>query len=58
MMIEHNLGVINAADWVIDLSPEGGAEGGYVVAAGTPEDVAKVASSYTGRYLRDLLTPV
>jgi excinuclease ABC subunit A len=52
IVIEHNLDVIKAADWVIDLGPEGGARGGYVVAAGTPEAIAKVAASYTGRYLR------
>ncbi len=52
VIIEHNLDVIKAADWVIDLGPEGGAKGGYVVAAGTPEDIAKVDASYTGRYLR------
>ena len=51
-MIEHNLEVIRAADWVIDLGPEGGAAGGQVVACGTPEDVAAVDASYTGRYLR------
>ena len=51
IVIEHNLDVIRAADWVIDLGPEGGARGGEVVAAGTPEAVARVARSYTGRYL-------
>jgi excinuclease ABC subunit A len=55
IVIEHNLDVIKAADWVIDLGPEGGALGGYVVAAGTPEAIAKVEASYTGRYLRTLL---
>ncbi len=53
IIIEHNLDVIRAADWVIDLGPEGGALGGYVVAAGTPEAIAAVTESYTGRYLRD-----
>jgi excinuclease ABC subunit A len=52
IIIEHNLDVIKAADWVIDLGPEGGARGGSVVAAGTPEAVARVAASYTGRYLK------
>jgi excinuclease ABC subunit A len=47
--------VIKAADWVIDLGPEGGALGGYVVAAGTPEMIANVEASYTGRYLRGVL---
>jgi excinuclease ABC subunit A len=55
LIIEHNLDVIKAADWVIDLGPEGGAKGGEVVAAGTPEDVAKVQGSYTADYLRRVL---
>ncbi|MFO0832913.1 MAG: excinuclease ABC subunit UvrA [Phycisphaerales bacterium] len=55
VVIEHNLDVIKCADWLIDLGPEGGDNGGTVVAKGTPEDVAKVAASYTGRYLKDLL---
>jgi excinuclease ABC subunit A len=55
VVIEHNLEVIKTADWVIDLGPEGGSGGGRIVAEGTPEDVAKVAGSYTGQYLRDLL---
>jgi excinuclease ABC subunit A len=55
IIIEHNLDVIRAADWVIDLGPEGGALGGSLVAMGTPEDVAKVERSYTGRYLRNAL---
>jgi excinuclease ABC subunit A len=56
LVIEHNLDVIKTADWVIDLGPEGGPGGGAVVAAGTPEDVAAVPESHTGRYLRPLLT--
>ena len=52
LVIEHNLDVIKTADHIIDLGPEGGDEGGYVVAAGTPEEVAKVEGSYTGQYLR------
>jgi excinuclease ABC subunit A len=51
LVIEHNLDVIKTADWVIDLGPEGGDGGGEIVAAGTPEDVAKVKASYTGHYL-------
>ena len=57
LIIEHNLDVIKAADWVIDLGPEGGALGGSVVAAGTPEQVARVEGSHTGRYLRRVLVP-
>jgi len=55
VVIEHNLEVIKTADWVLDLGPEGGDAGGEVVAAGTPEDIAAVERSYTGRYLRELL---
>ncbi len=55
VVIEHNLDVIKTADWIIDLGPEGGDGGGEVVAAGTPDDVASVAGSYTGRYLAPLL---
>jgi excinuclease ABC subunit A len=54
-VIEHNLEVIKTADWIVDLGPEGGDGGGRVVAAGRPEDVAKVEGSYTGQFLRDLL---
>jgi excinuclease ABC subunit A len=56
LVIEHNLDVIKTADWLIDLGPEGGSGGGMVVATGTPEHVATVAESHTGRYLRDILT--
>src|SRR5579875_1342936 len=55
VVIEHNLDVIKQADWVVDLGPEGGEAGGEVVAAGTPEDVAAVAESHTGRFLAELL---
>ena len=55
IVIEHNLDVIRAADWVIDLGPEGGEAGGTVVAAGTPETVAAAKGSYTGQYLRGAL---
>ncbi|MGU7895954.1 hypothetical protein, partial [Escherichia coli] len=54
-IIEHNLDVIKTADWIIDLGPEGGAGGGRIVAAGTPEDVAKNPASVTGKYLGPLL---
>ncbi|HZS96833.1 MAG TPA: excinuclease ABC subunit UvrA [Terriglobales bacterium] len=54
-VIEHNLEVIKTADWVIDLGPEGGDRGGYVVGAGTPEVIAKLPNSYTGKYLAALL---
>ena len=55
VVIEHNLDVVKSADWVIDLGPEGGDRGGTVVAVGTPEEVATVASSYTGEVLAPLL---
>ncbi|HUF02872.1 MAG TPA: excinuclease ABC subunit UvrA [Aridibacter sp.] len=55
LVIEHNLDVIKTADWVIDLGPEGGIGGGSVVAEGTPEEIAKVAESYTGQYLKRYL---
>ncbi len=55
LVIEHNLDVIKTADHIIDLGPEGGDGGGFVVAAGTPEEVAQVEASYTGRYLKDYL---
>ena len=58
IVIEHNLDVIRSADHIIDLGPEGGDAGGEVVATGTPEDVARVETSYTGRFLRDLLPEV
>ena len=56
LVIEHNLDVIKTADWIIDLGPEGGSGGGTVVAEGTPEHVATVEHSHTGRYLRDVLS--
>jgi excinuclease ABC subunit A len=55
LVIEHNLDVIKTADHIIDLGPEGGDRGGTVVACGTPEEVAQVQASYTGRYLRKML---
>ena len=55
LVIEHNLDVIKTADWIVDLGPEGGLRGGEIVAAGTPEDVARIERSHTGRYLKPLL---
>ena len=55
LVIEHNLDVIKQADWIVDLGPHGGEAGGEVIAAGPPEDVAQVAESYTGQFLRALL---
>jgi len=55
LVIEHNLSVIKNADWIIDLGPEGGEKGGYIVAEGTPEEIAKNKNSYTGKYLREVL---
>lgn len=55
IVIEHHLDVIKSADWVIDLGPEGGDRGGQVVAVGTPEDVAKVKGSFTGKFLKEIL---
>ena len=54
LLIEHNLDVIKRADWVIDLGPGAGSQGGRIVAVGTPEDVAQSTESVTGKYLRDL----
>jgi excinuclease ABC subunit A len=55
LVIEHNLDVIKSADWVIDMGPEGGAAGGEVVATGTPEEIAAIPASYTGRFLANVL---
>lgn len=55
IVIEHHLDVMKSADYIIDMGPEGGNEGGYVVAEGTPEQVAQVEASHTGRYLRSVL---
>ncbi|MFQ6775097.1 excinuclease ABC subunit UvrA [Cereibacter sphaeroides] len=57
VVIEHNLDVVKTADWIIDIGPEGGDGGGKIVAEGTPEEVAKVEASHTGRYLRNMLKP-
>ena len=55
LVIEHNLDVIKSSDYIIDLGPEGGAYGGEILTTGTPEQVAKVAKSHTGRYLKEVL---
>lgn len=55
LIIEHNMDIIKSADWVIDMGPEGGDAGGQVVAEGTPEDIVKCATSYTGKFLAEKL---
>ena len=55
LVIEHNLDVIKTADWLIDLGPEGGSGGGLIVGTGTPEDIASIHGSHTGRFLAPLL---
>mgnify|MGYP003317731982 FL=1 len=55
IVIEHNLDVIKSADWIIDLGPEGGNEGGEIIASGTPESVSKFKKSYTGKFLSKVL---
>ena len=55
IVIEHHLDVIKSADYIIDMGPEGGSGGGYVVAEGTPEQVSRVEASHTGKYLREVL---
>ena len=55
VVIEHNLDVIKRADWLIDIGPEGGSGGGEIVGAGTPEDIARIKRSHTGRFLKQLL---
>ena len=57
IVIEHNLDVIKCADWIIDMGPEGGGQGGQVVAVGTPEEIAAQLDNWTGQYLRPLLGP-
>ena len=56
VVIEHNLDVIKTADYIVDMGPEGGVKGGNIVAEGKPEDVCKVKGSYTGQFLKPLLT--
>jgi excinuclease ABC subunit A len=55
LVVEHNMEVIKSADWVIDLGPEGGKEGGHLVFEGTPEGLSKAKGSYTGEFLRGKL---
>ena len=55
IVVEHNLDLVKAADWVIDLGPEGGVAGGQLLAEGRPEDVAQVKESYTGQHLKEML---
>jgi Excinuclease ATPase subunit len=55
IVIEHNLDVIKTADWIVDMGPEGGAEGGKIIAEGSPEQVAQIENSYTGKFLKNLI---
>jgi len=55
IIIEHNIDVIKSSDWIIDLGPEGGDEGGDIIAEGTPERVTKIKKSYTGRFLKEVI---
>ncbi len=55
VVIEHNLDVMAVSDWIVDLGPEGGEEGGRIVSEGTPDEIIKVSESYTGRYLKSAL---
>jgi excinuclease ABC subunit A len=55
LIIEHNLDVIKSADWIIDLGPEGGSKGGNIIGEGTPEQIAKIPASFTGKYLKKIL---
>ncbi|MCH7605093.1 hypothetical protein IID24_03860, partial [Patescibacteria group bacterium] len=55
VVIEHNLDFIKNSDWIIDLGPDGGDAGGYIVAEGTPEEIARNKKSYTGEYLKKLM---
>jgi excinuclease ABC subunit A len=57
VVIEHNLDVVKTADWIVDIGPEGGDGGGMIVGEGTPEDIAIIEASHTGRYLKDMLSP-
>jgi excinuclease ABC subunit A len=55
LIIEHNLDVIKSADWIVDLGPEGGSKGGNIIGEGTPEQIAKIPASFTGKYLKKIL---
>ena len=55
IIVEHNLDIIKSADYIIDLGPEGGEKGGYIIAEGKPEEIVKVKESYTGKYLSRVL---
>ena len=55
IVIEHNLDVIKTADWVIDIGPNGGINGGQIIGQGTPEDLIKIKESHTGKYLKKIL---
>ena len=55
IVIEHNLDVVKTADWIVDIGPNGGAQGGEIIAEGTPEDIVKVKSSHTGKFLKKML---
>ncbi len=57
IIIEHNLDIIKSSDWVIDLGPEGGDDGGEVIAIGTPEQIIKNTQSYTGKFLNEIINP-
>ena len=57
VVIEHNLDVIKTADHIIDLGPEGGEEGGFLIGVGTPEELSQIKESYTGRFLKEILSP-
>ncbi|MEJ2306647.1 MAG: ethanolamine utilization protein, partial [candidate division WOR-3 bacterium] len=56
VVIEHNLDVIKCADWIIDLGPEGGEEGGELIGEGTPEEISEIKKSYTGKFLQEILS--
>ena len=55
LVIEHNMDVIKTADWIIDVGPEGGTGGGYIIGQGTPEDIARISQSHTGSYLKSII---